>query len=346
MLVSCKKNFISSKILCSILLCFLRCFHILDLVLPSSHHAAMAKNPGKIAHPVLLFQNLFGKGTNENHLFGKITNENHLIGKKTNENHLFGGITNEKQFKRITNIKHLFATKANKKPSDRTSNSHFIASRNDLKPTNKPLPIENKQRSLREIKKQESSLASKNSSESYTENITKPLNEKEILLSNISRLHPSCCLVSMSTQNFKEETVEWTTGIENGTKADDITREITHEDNDVITTNTQILDDHIHVEHKAAIVVGIVFGAIAAVLFIGASSIIYVYVKRRLSHNTVSKTDLSSILEDHMTMSYIETRYDRQRNMSDEVVSLDNDSFLQSLETTSLSYLPTPHKTV
>lgn len=357
MLVSCIKFFTSSKI-CSILLCFLRCFHILDLVLPSSHHAAMAVNSGNVAHHFLSSQNPFGKRTNEKHLFGKRTNEKHLFGKRTNEN-LFGSRTSEKHlFGTRTNEKHLIEKRTNEKLSDEASNRHLIDSRFDLRQVDQVFLIQSKQRRhSRQTKKQKTTVAStKNSSEPFRENITKPLNEKENLSSslsssssslsssNISELHSSCCLVSMATQTFKKDSSDWTTNIENWTQNDDTTREITHEDNEVITTNTQILDNN--EQHKAAIVVGIVFGAIAAVLFIGAASIVYVYVKRRLSHNTLSKTDLSSILEDHMTMSYIETRYDRQRNMSDEVVSLDNDSFLQSLETTSLSYLPTSQKSI
>ncbi|ESO95624.1 hypothetical protein LOTGIDRAFT_239413 [Lottia gigantea] len=82
-------------------------------------------------------------------------------------------------------------------------------------------------------------------------------------------------------------------------------------------------------------IIGIACGSAAFVLILAV--IIGVCCAKKKQRLSGSKADLSTYWEDNVTLSYINGHIDLPRDYPDEMISLDNDSFLNSLDSMSFS---------
>ncbi|XP_067665616.1 uncharacterized protein [Haliotis asinina] len=90
----------------------------------------------------------------------------------------------------------------------------------------------------------------------------------------------------------------------------------------------------INMELSTPAIIGIAVGAAVFVIVVACMVIFLCRRRRTLSG---SKADLSTYWDDNVTLSYINGHLDYPKDLSDEMVSLDNDSFLNSLDSMSFS---------
>ncbi|XP_046565500.1 flocculation protein FLO11-like isoform X2 [Haliotis rubra] len=90
----------------------------------------------------------------------------------------------------------------------------------------------------------------------------------------------------------------------------------------------------INMELSTPAIIGIAVGAAVLVIVVACMLIFMCRRRRTLSG---SKADLSTYWDDNVTLSYINGHLDYPKDLSDEMVSLDNDSFLNSLDSMSFS---------
>ncbi|KAK7091126.1 uncharacterized protein [Littorina saxatilis] len=86
---------------------------------------------------------------------------------------------------------------------------------------------------------------------------------------------------------------------------------------------------------RIKIIVGVACGAILLVVLVGV--VVGCLLRRRGKMTSGSKVDLSSYWDDSVTLSYINGHIDIPKDSADEMVSLDNDSFLNSLDSMSFT---------
>ncbi|KAL8596999.1 hypothetical protein ACOMHN_050098 [Nucella lapillus] len=94
-------------------------------------------------------------------------------------------------------------------------------------------------------------------------------------------------------------------------------------------------EDEEEEERRIKIIVGAVCGTVLLVVILGV--FIYCMVRRRGKMPSGSKIDLSSYWDDSVTLSYINGHVDIPKDSADEMISLDNDSFLNSLDSMSFT---------
>ncbi|XP_046374695.1 hyphally regulated cell wall protein 1-like isoform X1 [Haliotis rufescens] len=90
----------------------------------------------------------------------------------------------------------------------------------------------------------------------------------------------------------------------------------------------------LNMELSTPAIIGIAVGAAVLVIVVACMLIFMCRRRRTLSG---SKADLSTYWDDNVTLSYINGHLDYPKDLSDEMVSLDNDSFLNSLDSMSFS---------
>ncbi|KAK6187035.1 hypothetical protein SNE40_006285 [Patella caerulea] len=83
-----------------------------------------------------------------------------------------------------------------------------------------------------------------------------------------------------------------------------------------------------------SVIIGIACGSAALVLLLVVA--IAICCTRKKHQLSGSKADLSAYWEDNVTLSYINGHVDLPRDYPDEMISLDNDSFLNSLDNTCM----------
>ncbi|XP_076456435.1 uncharacterized protein LOC143290803 [Babylonia areolata] len=94
-------------------------------------------------------------------------------------------------------------------------------------------------------------------------------------------------------------------------------------------------EDEEEQELRIKIIVGAACGAVLLVVILGV--FIGCVMRRRGKMPSGSKIDLSSYWDDSVTLSYINGHVDMPKDSADEMISLDNDSFLNSLDSMSFT---------
>lgn len=94
-------------------------------------------------------------------------------------------------------------------------------------------------------------------------------------------------------------------------------------------------EDEEEEERRIKIIIGAACGAVLLVVILGV--FIGCVLKRRGKMPSGSKIDLSSYWDDSVTLSYINGHVDIPKDSADEMISLDNDSFLNSLDSMSFT---------